>query len=129
MIKKILSGGQTGADQAALDFAITLGIPHGGWMPPGRTTENGKLPDEYNLKETSASSSSQPTEMNVVHSDGTLVVSRGKLTEESALTLKFADQHQKECLHIDLKTTRGFSAAQLVKEWIVINDIKALLSG
>jgi len=126
MIKKIISGGQTGVDQAALDVAIELGIPHGGWMPKGRSTKNAKLPDKYNLKEASAGSYSQPTEINVAHSDGTLVVSREKLTVESALTLKLADQHQKECLHIDLKTTRGFSAAQLIKEWIVINDIKVL---
>lgn len=126
MIKKIISGGQTGADQAALDVAMELGIPHGGWIPKGRSTENAKLPDKYNLKETAADSYSQPTEINVAHSDGTLVVSRGKLSEESALILTLAVQHQKEYLHIDLKTTRGFSAAQLVKEWIVINDIKVL---
>jgi hypothetical protein len=47
MIRKIISGGQTGADQAALDAAIKLGIPHGGWIPKGRLTEKGTLPDKY----------------------------------------------------------------------------------
>ena len=51
MIEKIISGGQTGADQAALDAAIKLGIPHGGWMPIGRMTEDGPLPDKYDLIE------------------------------------------------------------------------------
>ena len=39
MVKKIISGGQTGVDQAALDVAIKLGISHGGWIPKGRLTE------------------------------------------------------------------------------------------
>jgi len=50
MIKRIISGGQTGVDQAALDAAIHAGIPHGGWMPEGRLTESGKLPDKYHLR-------------------------------------------------------------------------------
>ncbi len=51
MIEKIISGGQTGADQAALDAAIKLGIPHGGWIPKGRITEDGPLSDRYDLIE------------------------------------------------------------------------------
>ncbi len=47
MIKKIISGGQTGADQAGLDVAIELGIPHAGWIPKGRKTEKGTLPAKY----------------------------------------------------------------------------------
>jgi hypothetical protein len=53
MITKIISGGQTGADRAALDAAIECGVPHGGWIPKGRRTENGQLPDHYILQETS----------------------------------------------------------------------------
>jgi hypothetical protein len=51
MIKKIISGGQTGADRAALDVAIEYGIPHGGWVPRGRKTEDGRLSERYHLKE------------------------------------------------------------------------------
>jgi hypothetical protein len=51
MLKKIISGGQTGADRAALDAAIRLGIPHGGWVPKGRLAEDGRLPDRYQLEE------------------------------------------------------------------------------
>jgi hypothetical protein len=43
MLKKIIPGGQTGADRAALDAAIELGIPHGGWIPKGRITEDQEL--------------------------------------------------------------------------------------
>ena len=56
MIKKIISGGQTGADQAGLDVAIELGIPHGGWIPKGRKTENGTLPVKYKLTEMNSAS-------------------------------------------------------------------------
>lgn len=47
----IVSGGQTGADQAGLDAAINLGIPYGGWIPKGRLTEDGPLPEKYQLQE------------------------------------------------------------------------------
>lgn len=126
MVKKIISGGQTGANQAALDVAINLGIPHGGWITKGRKTEAGTLPDKYKLKEMSSSSYPERTEQNVIDSDGTLVISHGKLTGGSLLTLKFAEQHRKELLHINLKINRGFSAARLIKSWIVLNDIKVL---
>jgi hypothetical protein len=129
MIKKIISGGQTGADQAALDVAINLGIPHGGWIPKGRRTESGTLPDKYKLKEISLSGCPERNEQNVIDSDGTLIISHGKLTGRSSLTVKLAKQHKKEWLHIDLKIIRGFSAAQLVKSWIVLNDIKVLNVG
>ncbi len=125
-LKKIISGGQTGADQAALDVAIQLGISHGGRIPKDRLTEVGPLPDKYKLEEMPTSSYPKRTKENVINSDGTLVISHGKLTGGSALTLKFANQHKKECLHIDLNTNRGYSAAQLIKSWIVINDIKVL---
>ena len=126
MIKKIISGGQTGADRAALDVAIELGIPHGGWIPKGRKTEDGKLPEKYQLKEMPTESYLKRTEKNVIDSDGTLIVSHGKLTGGSELTLQLAIQHKKKLLHIDLNEIRGFSAAQLIQSWIVRNGIKTL---
>ena len=88
MIEKIVSGGQTGADRAALDVAIKLGIPHGGWVPKGRKTEDGKLSRKYGLKETPSLSYAQRTEMNVIDSEGTLIVSHGRLRGHAALTQK-----------------------------------------
>ena len=126
MLKKIISGGQTGVDQAALDAAINFSITHGGWIPKGRGTETGELPDKYKLKGMSSSSYSKKTEQNVMDSDGTLIISHGKHTEGSLLTVEFAEQHKKEWLHIDLEINRGFSGSQLIKSWIVLNDIKVL---
>ncbi len=93
MIKKIISGGQTGADQAALDVAIKLDIPHGGWITKGRLTEDGPLPDKYNLQEMPTSSYPERTEKNILDSDGTLIISHGKLTGGSALTRELAVKH------------------------------------
>ncbi len=66
MVNKIISGGQTGADQAALDAAIELGIPHGGWIPKGRLTEEGQLLGKYQLQEMPTGSYTKRTEQNVV---------------------------------------------------------------
>jgi len=102
MIERIISGGQTGADRAALDVAIELGIPHGGWIPKGRKTEEGRLSDEYHLLEATSTDYAQRTELNIVDSDATLIMSYGPLTEGSALTQELARKHRRPCLHIDL---------------------------
>ncbi|MBW2044107.1 MAG: putative molybdenum carrier protein [Deltaproteobacteria bacterium] len=126
MLKKIISGGQTGADRAALDVAIELGIPHGGWVPKGRKTENGRLPETYRMREISSISYSWRTEMNVVDSDGTLIISHGKLTGGSALTRTLAGKHRKPCLHIDLDSMDAPKAAEIVRLWIETRGIETL---
>ncbi|NQT35909.1 MAG: hypothetical protein HQ581_00380, partial [Planctomycetes bacterium] len=68
---KIVSGGQTGVDRAALDTAIALGIPQGGWCPRGRPAEDGRIPDRYDLRETESTAYPVRTERNVVDSDAT----------------------------------------------------------
>jgi hypothetical protein len=126
MIKKIVSGGQTGADRAALDVAIELGILHGGWIPKGRKTEDGRLPDEYRLLETTSIDYSQRTELNVVDSDGTLIVSHGELTGGSSLTQELARKHRQPCLHIDLDYTGNSKAAEIIGSWLDVRAIKTL---
>ena len=93
MIKKIISGGQTGADRAALDVAIKFNIPHGGWIPKGRIAEDGPLPDKYQLQEMPTSSYPKRTEQNVIDSDGTLIFSRGKPTGGTDYTRKMVLKH------------------------------------
>jgi hypothetical protein len=88
MLTKIISGGQTGADRAALDAAIEYGVPHGGWIPKGRRTEDGRLPDRYILQETSNIGYPQRTKLNILDSDGTLIFSHGKLTGGICLYLE-----------------------------------------
>ena len=88
MIKKIISGGQTGADRSALDFALKYFIPHGDWIPKGRITEDGPLPDKYQLKEMPTASYPARNEQNVIDSNGTLIFSRGKPTGGTDYTRK-----------------------------------------
>jgi hypothetical protein len=126
MITKIVSGGQTGADQAALDVAIEEGIPHGGWIPKGRKTEVGPLPEKYQLKEMATDSYPERTEKNVVDSDGTVILSHGKLTGGSAFTAKMAVKHGRPFLHIDLHKVNAFKAAEDISNWVTQHEIKVL---
>jgi len=101
LIDKIVSGGQTGADRRALDFAIERGIPHGGWCPRGRKAEDGSLNTRYRLRETPSSSYPQRTEWNVRDSDGTAVFSISPvLTGGSKKTVDLAHKHRKPVVHI-----------------------------
>jgi Circularly permutated YpsA SLOG family len=85
IIKKFVSGGQTGVDSAALDVAIEFCIPCGGWAPKGLTNEYKKdIDPKYNLKETPDEAVEQRTEWNVRDSDATLIIYRGKLTGGTA---------------------------------------------
>lgn len=126
MIEKIVSGGQTGADQAGLDVAIELGIPHGGWVPKGRKTEAGRLPDHYRVKEISSVSYPQRTLMNIIDSDGTLIVSHGKLSGGSALTKALAAKHRRPCLHINLDDLALPDAAAAITNWLDAREIRVL---
>ena len=90
MIKKIFSGGQTGADIAALDAAIGWHIPHGGWIPKGRKTEDGRLQNKYQLDEMPTESYPARIRKNILDSDGTLIISHGPLTGGSKYTKELA---------------------------------------
>lgn len=125
MIKKIISGGQTGADRAALDVAIELGIPHGGWIPKGRRTERGPLPSKYRLREMPTDSYPKRTERNVADSDGTLIISHGELMGGSARTRELAMKHGKPWLHIDLDSI-DVDPVHVIRGWIGMSGIKTL---
>lgn len=101
-IAKIISGGQTGADRAALDAAIACGVPHGGWCPKGRRSEDGVIPDRYDLWETESNAYSVRTRMNVERADITLIFTHGPLTGGSLLTQEFAAALSRPCAHVDL---------------------------
>ena len=127
MIKKIISGGQTGVDRAALDTAIRLGIAHGGWLPKGRLTEDGPLPDPYQLQEMPTEEYPARTEKNVLESDGTLIISRGSPSGGTDYTRKMALKHGKQLLHIDLSLgQRASDAGSLISSWAEMNRIEIL---
>lgn len=115
---KIISGGQTGADRAALDAAIALDMPHGGWTPKGRKTEDGPLPRRYALHELPSSRYRDRTEKNIVAADATLLFSFGPLSGGSALTEALAIRHNRPYLHIDFELIDGAKAAIMVEKWL-----------
>jgi putative molybdenum carrier protein len=93
-IPKIVSGGQTGADRAALDRALSRGIECGGWCPKGRKAEEVPIPSKYPLVETPSSNYVQRTEWNVRDTDGTVIISIAEiLPGGSKKTLEFAQKH------------------------------------
>jgi hypothetical protein len=102
MIVKIVSGGQTGADQGGLNAAIACGVDHGGWCPKGRRSENGRIPLKYDLKEHGSWQYIERTEQNVIDSDATAIFTFGPLTGGSARTVDFCLKHKKPYIHIDL---------------------------
>ena len=101
-IRKIISGGQTGADRAAFDFALEAGIESGGFVPKNRAAEDGRISEKYpHLVETETENPAERTELNVINSDATLILSHGELQGGSKLTKEFAEKHRKPFLHVD----------------------------
>jgi hypothetical protein len=101
-MKKVVSGGQTGVDRAALDVALGLGIPCGGWCPHGRRAEDGELDARYPLVETPSDDYAERTEWNVRDSDGTLVLTRGRPSGGTAFTIAVARRLRRPLLVLDL---------------------------
>jgi len=126
MLKKIISGGQVGADQAALDAAIKYNFPHGGWIQKGRKTQLGILPEKYHLKEMSVSGYKERIEQNVTASDGTVIISHGNLAGGADYSQKMAKKHERPCFHIDLNKTPAFLASSKINTWIIENDIEVM---
>jgi hypothetical protein len=126
ILEKIISGGQTGADRAALDFAMDNDLFHGGWVPRGRLAEDGAIPDRYQVTETSSSVYAERTEKNVFDADGTLIFSHGSLTGGSELTRQIAERNGRHWLHVDLHGMDEFHAAFEVMHWLRRHGIKIL---
>ena len=122
-IRKIISGGQTGVDRAALDAAIELGIVCGGWCPKGRASEDGPIPDQYPLTETPSTDPAQRTEWNVRDADATLIIAQGKLTGGAALTQRLATSLATPCLVIDPAEA---TSTATVRAWVDEHAVRTL---
>ncbi len=122
-IPKIVSGGQTGVDRAALDVALELGVPCGGWCPEGRRAEDGPIDLRYPLRETRSRDYRVRTERNVKEADGTLILTRGLARGGTALTTNLAQKHHKPHLVVDLSAETD---PEEVRNWIHHNKIRIL---
>ncbi|MCK6549597.1 putative molybdenum carrier protein [Myxococcota bacterium] len=103
---KVVSGGQTGVDRAALDAALALGLEVGGWCPRGRWSEDGPIPPHYPLAETRSPDVHVRTQRNVECSTATLVITRGSPMGGTRLTVEFAQSMRRPLLVVDLCATR-----------------------
>lgn len=117
-ISKIISGGQTGVDQGALEACQWIDFPYGGWIPKGRLTENGPLPDTFKgMQEHPSADYLKRTEANVVDSDATVVLCHGKPTGGTLRTVKFAIKHHRPWFHIHLNRSMESEVKEFV-EWL-----------
>lgn len=123
MIEKIISGGQTGVDRAALDAGLKLGIPIGGTCPKGRLAEDGTIDKKYPLIESHSASYYVRTEINVMNGDGTLILFYGKWSGGTKETKEYAEKHHKPYLAINLNEP---GSPKNVLAWIKASKIKVL---
>jgi predicted Rossmann-fold nucleotide-binding protein len=123
VIRKVVSGGQTGVDRAALDVAMELGIRCGGWCPKGRRAEDGVINSRYPLNETGSKSYARRTEWNVRDSDGTFIVTVGEPTGGTALTIRAAEEMERACIIIDPSSATG---VKTFREWVETERIETL---
>lgn len=127
MIEKLVSGGQTGADIAALDVALRYDFPHGGWCPRGRRSLEGPIPAQYQLRETPSDSYLQRTEWNVRDTDATVVFTlASEATGGSSKTIGFAKKHKKPCLHLSMAGGGLFPPAVQLQGVVKEHGVKVL---
>jgi hypothetical protein len=120
---KVVSGGQTGVDRAALDAARAVALSRGGWCPRGRRAEDGAIGAEYALRETPSEDYAQRTEWNVRDSDGTLVLARGRTGPGTAFTIERARQLGRPLLVVDLREDPDPATA---RQWIADEEVGVL---
>lgn len=124
----IVSGGQTGADRAALDFAIRHGLAHGGWCPEGRRAEDGPIDEIYQLQETTSEKYGQRTRWNVRDADATLLVTiSAELSGGTGLTAQVAERLGKPWLHVARESTSNHGeVGQIIREFLHEHQVRRL---
>lgn len=122
---KIISGGQSGVDRAALDFALKHTIKCGGWCPKGRKAEDGTIDKKYPLKETTDTTYETRTKHNVRDSDGTLILFISAMDSGTRFTFNIALEMNKPVVMINLSENRDASL-QKVQNWIHFNHLEIL---
>jgi hypothetical protein len=125
MLKKIVSGGQTGADRAALDSALRAGFPCGGFCPFQRQAEDGTIPNSYPLTEIKGGYNAR-TEQNVIYSDGTVIFFEDEPQGGTQLTVEFCLTHAKPHLLIDSSVKTPQEAAWAIEDFVYSHSVEAL---
>ena len=123
MLERIVTGGQTGVDRAALDVALELNIPCGGWCPKGRLAEDGRIADHYPLRETRERDTRQRTEWNVRDSDATLILSVRAPEGGTAFTRECTEHYGRPCLMVSPQSERSVAR---VGNWLDCHPVHIL---
>jgi hypothetical protein len=123
---KLISGGQTGVDRAALDLALTQGLGCGGWCPAGRLDEFGRIPDRYPVQELEVGGFTERTLQNVTDSDGTLVIYPHKVAGGTEQTVRFCIELKRPHQLLDGSTISTENAAKLIADFVRKNKIGIL---
>lgn len=123
---KIVSGGQSGVDRAALDFALENQIRCGGWCPLGRLAEDGRIHNRYPLHETDSSDYRVRTQSNVRDSDGTLILYVDVFSNGTSLTQQIAKKLMKPCLLVQLNGENYTEKNLQLNAWLEANKIETL---
>src|SRR3546814_53624 len=127
-ISRIRSGGQTGVDRGALDWAIANEIEYCGWCPAGRLSDDGQIPAKYKLVETSSGGYKERTLLNIRDSDATLIINARELSGGTKLTHASALKTNKPVFVFGTETIGSTSAIALdaLLRWLTTNNIETL---
>jgi hypothetical protein len=123
VVARIVSGGQTGVDRAALDVALRLGMSCGGWVPRGRRAEDGPIPFRYSVQETQSRTYASRTRRNVADGDATLILTRGRPSGGTALTVACAAALGRLHRIVDLQ---GAPVPADTRAWLCENAVNIL---
>ena len=126
IIRKIISSGQAGAERAALDVAIKLDIPCGGWIPETRGYPDDVIAERYELQKIPDAGYADLAEKNVLESDAILIISNGKVTGSAEVSRKLALISRRHLLHIDLHMTPALQAVSIISSWLRLNKVEIL---
>jgi hypothetical protein len=125
-LTKIISGGQTGVDRAALDAALAVGFPCGGWCPPDRKAEDGPIPERYPMSLLTERGNRLRTLKNVQTSDGTAILFNQTLSGGTKLTRDTCIREKKPFIVLDATQITVERAVRAVLRSIEENEISTL---
>jgi hypothetical protein len=126
-LSKIVSGGQTGVDRAALDAALSAGFPGGGWCPADRSAEDGLIPERYPVTPLPGIGHRRRTRQNVIDSDGTVIFFYEALTGGTRLTRNLCALEKKPYITLDARRISEVPAAvAAILSFVADNDIQVL---
>jgi hypothetical protein len=123
---RIVAGGQTGVDRAALDAALAAGLPCGGWCPAGRLAEDGVIPARYPVHETDSTDYAERTRRNVEEGDATLVVTDGPAVGGTALTVRLCESLDRPLLVLDARSVTLDEAVDRLRRFLARRRVGVL---